>query len=104
MVCGAGAAIAASNRWVHSLERLCLVANMGAMLGFCLPLVVMFVALFVVGSTETVSCPSWDRSPNWSSRHGNRHLGDYVSYRQVFTAAGPNRSSRRTLHESGNPV
>jgi hypothetical protein len=65
-----------------------LVANMGAMLGFCLPLVVMFVALFVVGSTEN-RILSIVGSFAQLVITAIVTLASYVSYRQVFATQTP---------------
>lgn len=70
-----------------------LVANMGAMLGFCLPLVVMFVALFVVGSTEN-RILSIVGSLAQLVVTAIVTLASYVSYRQVFATQDPPNPSK----------
>ncbi len=66
-----------------------LVANMGAMLGFCLPLVAAFAALFMVGSAENRILSVFGSFAQLVLT-AMVTLASYVSYRQVFVSREPN--------------
>ncbi len=62
-----------------------LVANMGAMIGFCLPLAVAFAGLFIVGSAENRILSVFGSFAQLVLT-AIVTLASYVSYRQVFVA------------------